>query len=60
MDTDQIANANAELRGQPALDIVKWAVAQAHGLTRRDLYRVVKIAASEEDALEPPEDGDVT
>ena len=31
MDADQIAKANAELRGQPALDIVKWAVAQAHG-----------------------------
>ena len=28
---EKIAAANAELRGQPALDIVKWAVAQANG-----------------------------
>ena len=31
MDTDQIAKANAELRDRSALDIVKWAVAQANG-----------------------------
>jgi phosphoadenosine phosphosulfate reductase len=31
MDTDQIAKANAELRGQSAPEIVKWAMAQAHG-----------------------------
>lgn len=31
MNTDQIASANAELRGQSALDIVQWAVAQASG-----------------------------
>jgi phosphoadenosine phosphosulfate reductase len=31
MDSDQIAKANAELRGQSALDIVKWAIAQANG-----------------------------
>jgi phosphoadenosine phosphosulfate reductase len=29
MNTDQIAKANASLRDQPALDIVKWAVGQA-------------------------------
>ncbi len=31
MTADQISKANAELAGQPALDIVKWAVAQANG-----------------------------
>ena len=31
MTPDQIAQANAELRHQPALDIVRWAIAQAHG-----------------------------
>jgi phosphoadenosine phosphosulfate reductase len=31
MTPDQITNANAELRDKPALDIVKWAIAQAHG-----------------------------
>jgi len=31
MNSDQIASANAELRGQSALDIVKWAIAQADG-----------------------------
>lgn len=31
MTHDQIARANAELRDKPALDIVKWAVAQANG-----------------------------
>jgi phosphoadenosine phosphosulfate reductase len=31
MNADQIARANAELRGHSALDIVKWAVAQASG-----------------------------
>ncbi|MSU56706.1 MAG: phosphoadenylylsulfate reductase [Pedosphaera sp.] len=31
MTTDQIANANAELRNQSALDVVRWAVAQAKG-----------------------------
>jgi len=31
MPTDHIARANAELRHRPALDIVKWAVAQAAG-----------------------------
>src|SRR5215510_12602383 len=29
MDANQITKANAELRGQSALDIVKWAVGQA-------------------------------
>jgi phosphoadenosine phosphosulfate reductase len=31
MTADQIAKANAELRNQSALEIVKWALAQAHG-----------------------------
>jgi phosphoadenosine phosphosulfate reductase len=31
MNTDQIAKANAELRGQSGLDIVQWAIAQAGG-----------------------------
>src|SRR5689334_5806608 len=31
MNTDQIARANADLRDRPALDIVKWAIAQASG-----------------------------
>ena len=31
MNTDQIAQANAELRSQPALEIIKWATAQAGG-----------------------------
>ena len=31
MTSDQIAKANAELRHQSPLEIVKWAVAQAHG-----------------------------
>ena len=31
MTSDQITNANAELRGKSALDIVKWAVARAGG-----------------------------
>ena len=31
MTTDQIATANAELRDKSALDIVKWAIAQANG-----------------------------
>lgn len=31
MTADQISKANAELAGKPALDIVKWAVAQANG-----------------------------
>ena len=31
MTTDQIAKANAELRNKSALDIVKWAIAQAKG-----------------------------
>ena len=31
MNPDQIAIANADLRDKPALDIVKWAIAQANG-----------------------------
>src|ERR1041384_7492265 len=31
MTPDQITKANAELRDKPALDTVKWAVAQANG-----------------------------
>jgi phosphoadenosine phosphosulfate reductase len=31
MTPDQIAAANAELRHQPALDIVRWAIARARG-----------------------------
>ena len=31
MTPDQITQANAELRDKPALDIVKWAIAQANG-----------------------------
>ena len=31
MTPDQIAKANAELRDKPALEIVKWAIAQAEG-----------------------------
>ena len=31
MTPDQITQANFDLRDQPALDIVKWAIAQAHG-----------------------------
>lgn len=31
MTPEQIAQANAELQGKPALDIVRWAVAQAKG-----------------------------
>lgn len=31
MTPDQISQANAELRDKPALDIVRWAVAQANG-----------------------------
>ena len=31
MTSDQIAKTNAELRGQSAPDIVKWAIAQAGG-----------------------------
>lgn len=31
MTPDQIAQANAELRDQPALEIVRWAVARAQG-----------------------------
>lgn len=31
MTSDQIAKTNAELRGKSALDIVKWAIAQAGG-----------------------------
>lgn len=31
MTSDQIATANSELRGKPALEIVKWAIAQAGG-----------------------------
>jgi len=31
MNLNQIAKANAELRDQSALDIVKWAIAQANG-----------------------------
>lgn len=31
MTPEQIAQANADLRGKPALDIVKWAIAQAGG-----------------------------
>jgi phosphoadenosine phosphosulfate reductase len=31
MNPEQIAQANAALRGQSALDIVKWAIAQANG-----------------------------
>jgi phosphoadenosine phosphosulfate reductase len=31
MTPEQIAQANAELRGKPALDIVRWAIAQARG-----------------------------
>ena len=31
MTPEQITQANAELRNQPALDIVKWAIAQAKG-----------------------------
>ena len=30
MTVDQIAKANADLRGKPPLDIVKWAIAQAN------------------------------
>ena len=31
MTPDQITQANFDLRDHPALDIVKWAIAQAHG-----------------------------
>ena len=31
MTPDQITQANAELRGKSALDIVRWAIAQAKG-----------------------------
>ena len=31
MTPDQISQANVDLRHKPALDIVKWAIAQAHG-----------------------------
>ena len=31
MTLDEIAKANAELRDKPALDIVRWAIAQANG-----------------------------
>lgn len=31
MTTEQISQANAELRDKPALDIARWAVAQANG-----------------------------
>ena len=31
MTSDQIARANAELRGKPALEILRWALAQAKG-----------------------------
>ena len=31
MTPDQITQANADLRNQSALDIVKWAIAQANG-----------------------------
>jgi phosphoadenosine phosphosulfate reductase len=31
MTSDQIAQANAKLRQQPPLDIVRWAIAQANG-----------------------------
>src|SRR6185436_19726650 len=31
MTADQIAKTNAELRQKPALEIVKWAIAQANG-----------------------------
>src|SRR5499427_5859734 len=31
MTSDQIAKANTELRQKPALEIVRWALAQAHG-----------------------------
>ena len=31
MDADQIAEANTELRGKSAVDIVKWAIARANG-----------------------------
>src|SRR5499426_2774737 len=31
MTPDQIAQANNELKGRPALDVVRWAVAQANG-----------------------------
>src|SRR5215218_11008388 len=31
MNSDQIAQANADLRSKPALEIVKWAIAQANG-----------------------------
>ncbi len=31
MTTEQITNANAELRNKSALEIVKWAIAQANG-----------------------------
>ena len=31
MTPDQITQANAELRSKPALEVVKWAIAQANG-----------------------------
>src|SRR5690242_9144331 len=31
MTTDQIARANTDLRQKPALEIIRWALAQAHG-----------------------------
>lgn len=31
MTSDQIAKANAELRDKPALEVVRWAIAQANG-----------------------------
>jgi len=31
MTTDQIIQANAELRGKSPLEIIRWAIAQAHG-----------------------------
>ena len=38
MTPEQITQANAELRDKPALDIVKWAIAQ-FGVSLSDLLR---------------------
>ena len=40
MSPDQITKANAELRDQSALDIVRWAVAQARGKPAEEMERL--------------------
>ena len=60
MTPDQIAQANAELREKSPLEIVRWAIAQAGGLTERGTFRRLKILRKDKDGREVEMDAKTT